>query len=153
MSWLLDTVEAPIANQLRKLGPIGCRDHHTECILQLAGVPCYFSGCICSIIKQGYYKYLSLFKSTTMEISDNSTLFTEVFQPISLAYEQIYLMAQNPTPIRTSNLNVFIAARALGMPVTFIGVKESRNAILLDKATYEPHLMRETVLSSLSTTT
>ena len=153
MSWLLDTVEAPIANQLRKLGPIGCRDHHTECILQLAGVPCYFSGCICSIIEQGYYKYLSLFKSTTMEISDNSTLFTEVFQPISLAYEQIYLMAQNPTPIRTSNLNVFIAARALGMPVTFIGVKESRNAILLDKATYEPHLMRETVLSSLSTAT
>jgi hypothetical protein len=112
-------------------------------------VPCYFSGCICAIIEQGYYKYLSLFKSTTTELSDNNTLFTEIVQPISLAYEQLYLMAQNPTPFRTSNLNIFIAARALGMPVTFIGVKESRHAMLLDKAIYEPHLMRVTVLSSL----
>jgi hypothetical protein len=153
MSWLLDTVEVPIANQLRKLGPIGCRDHHTECVLQLAGVPCYFSGCICSIIEQGYYKYLSLFKSTTTELCDNSTLFTELFQPISLAYEQLYLMAQNPTPFRTSNLNVFIAARSFGMPVTFIGIKESRNLLLLDKVIYEPHLIRKSILAMLDDAT
>ena len=149
MSWLLDTVEEPIANELRKLGPIGCRDHHTECVLQLARVPCYFSGCICLIVEQGYYKYMTLFKSTTAEVGDNGTIFTEVFQPVSLAYEQIYLMAQNPTPIRTSNLNVFITARALGVPANFIGVNDGRQLMLLNKATYEPHLMRETILSSL----
>ena len=88
-----------------------------------------------------------------MEISDNSTLFTEVFQPISLAYEQLYLMAQNPTPFRTSNLNVFIAARSFGMPVTFIGIKESRNLLLLEKVIYEPHLIRNFILATLNCAT
>jgi hypothetical protein len=149
MSWILDTVNETNANELKKLGPIGCREHHTECLLQLANVPCFFSGCITSIVEQGKYKYLSLFKSTTTEIADNNTVYTNFAEPIALAYEQLYLMAQTPTPIRTSNLNVFVAARAFGIPATLVGEPTPYHLMLVNKAMIEPHKLKEDLNATL----
>jgi hypothetical protein len=143
MSWILETVDKTNANELKNLGPIGCREHHTECLLQLANVPCYFSGCMTSLIDQGCYSYLSLFKSTTQEIADNNTVYTNFAEPIALAYEQLYLMAQSPTPMRTSNLNVFVAARAFGVPARLVGEPTPYQLLLVDKATFEPHKLKE----------
>jgi hypothetical protein len=149
MSWLLDTVDETNASELRKLGLIGCREHHTECLFQLANVPCYFSGCMTSLIELSYYQYLSLFKSTTTEVADNNTVYTQFAEPISLAYEQLYLMAQSPTPIKTSNLNVFVAARAFGVPATLLAQPSPYSLMLVDRATFEPHVVKENLTATL----
>ena len=38
--------QPPVADYLRRHGPVGARDHESEVILKNAGIPCYFSGCM-----------------------------------------------------------------------------------------------------------
>jgi hypothetical protein len=58
-------------------------------------------------------------------------------------------MAQTPTPIRTSNLNVFVAARAFGIPATLLGEPTPYQLLLVDKAMIEPHKLKEDLNSTL----
>ena len=130
----IDTLDRFTCEALRKAGPIGCRDKHTQFILELHNVQCYFSGCITSIIEPKYYMYHSIFSKSeelptsidTLIVNDveysNTSSFKitnvysgDLLSSVSRAYERLYLYSHFTNQVVTSNLFTFIAAKAFSL--------------------------------------
>jgi hypothetical protein len=127
----IDTLDTLTCEALRKAGPIGCRDKHTQFILELHNVQCYFSGCITSIVEPKYYMYHSIFSKSSpseslislvndVDLPETPSTITNVYSgdllnSISRAYERLYLYSHSTGQLITSNLFSFIAAKSFSL--------------------------------------
>lgn len=135
-----------VAAQLKKLGPIGCRDWTTVYRLRDYGVPAFFSGCVTTTVGQVLpkahfagkipklavveagtkwlkLKYLFMWKWWYIQIGDYVRDFTLV-EGLEDARGMLAKYASYGKVI-TKRLHCYLPARSMGLPVEFVPSKRS----------------------------
>jgi lipopolysaccharide biosynthesis glycosyltransferase len=138
-----DVLTAKTVEELKKIGPIGCRDWTTVYRLRDYGVPAFFSGCVTTTVGQVLpkakfggkiprlavveakvpSKYLLWWKKRFIQIGDHVRDFTLV-EGIEDA-RQMLAEYHNYGHVITKRLHCYLPARSMGLPVTFTPGKRS----------------------------
>ena len=139
-----DVLTAKTVEELKKIGPIGCRDWTTVYRLRDYGVPAFFSGCVTTTVGQvlpkakapgktprlavveakvPFAKYFFWWKKRFIQIGDYVRDFTLV-EGIEDARQ---MLAEYHTygHVITKRLHCYLPARSMGLPVTFTPGKRS----------------------------
>ncbi len=135
-----------VAAELKKFGPIGCRDWTTVYRLRDYGVPAFFSGCVTTTVGQvlpkarlagkipklavveaglnwSKFRYLFMWKWFYIQIGDYVRKFTLV-EGIEDARKMLAKYASYGKVI-TKRLHCYLPARSMGLPVEFVPGKRS----------------------------
>ena len=135
-----------VAAELKKFGPIGCRDWTTVYRLRDYGVPAFFSGCVTTTVGQvlpkarmagkipklavveaglkwNKLRYLFMWKWWYIQIGDYVRKFTLV-EGIEDARKMLAKYADYGKVI-TKRLHCYLPARSMGLPVEFVPSKRS----------------------------
>ena len=135
-----------VAAELKKFGPIGCRDWTTVYRLRDYGVPAFFSGCVTTTVGQVLpkarlagkipklavveaglkwtkFRYFFMWKWFYIQIGDYVRRFTLV-EGIEDARKMLAKYASYGKVI-TKRLHCYLPARSMGLPVTFTPGKRS----------------------------
>ena len=141
-----DVLNAEVAAELKKFGPIGCRDWTTVYRLRDWGVPAFFSGCVTTTVGQVLPKarfagkipklavveagrkwmklrYLFMWKWFYIQIGDYVRRFSLV-EGIEDARGMLAKYASYGKVI-TKRLHCYLPARSMGLPVEFVPGKRS----------------------------
>ncbi len=138
-----DVLTAKTVEELKKIGPIGCRDWTTVYRLRDYGVPAFFSGCVTTTVGQVLpkakfggkiprlavveskvpRKYLFWWKKRFIQIGEYVRHFT-LIEGIEDARQ---MLAEYHTygHVITKRLHCYLPARSMGLPVTFTPGKRS----------------------------
>jgi len=135
-----------VAAELKKFGPIGCRDWTTVYRLRDYGVPAFFSGCVTTTVGQVLpkarlagkipklavveaglkwtkFRYFFMWKWFYIQIGDYVRRFTLV-EGIEDARKMLAKYASYGKVI-TKRLHCYLPARSMGLPVEFVPSKRS----------------------------
>jgi lipopolysaccharide biosynthesis glycosyltransferase len=135
-----------VAAELKKFGPIGCRDWTTVYRLRDYGVPAFFSGCVTTTVGQVLpkarlagkipklavveaglkwtkWRYLFMWKWFYIQIGDYVRKFTLV-EGLEDARSMLAKYADYGKVI-TKRLHCYLPARSMGLPVEFVPSKRS----------------------------
>jgi lipopolysaccharide biosynthesis glycosyltransferase len=135
-----------VAAELKKFGPIGCRDWTTVYRLRDYGVPAFFSGCVTTtvgqvlpkarlggkipklaVVEAGFkwnkWRYLFMWKWFYIQIGDYVRKFTLV-EGLEDARSMLAKYADYGKVI-TKRLHCYLPARSMGLPVEFVPGKRS----------------------------
>ena len=141
-----DVLDARVAAELKKFGPIGCRDWTTVYRLRDWGVPAFFSGCVTTTVGQVLPKarwagkipklavveagrkwmklrYALMWKWSYIQIGDYVRSFSLV-EGIEDARGMLAKYADYGKVI-TKRLHCYLPARSMGLPVEFVPGKRS----------------------------
>jgi lipopolysaccharide biosynthesis glycosyltransferase len=141
-----DVLDARVAAELKKFGPIGCRDWTTVYRLRDWGVPAFFSGCVTTTVGQVLPKarfggmipklavveagrkwlklrYLFMWKWSYIQIGNYVRSFSLV-EGIEDARGMLAKYADYGKVI-TKRLHCYLPARSMGLPVEFVPGKRS----------------------------
>lgn len=116
----------------RRYAPVGCRDWNTVHLLQAAGVPAFFSGCLTTTIDAVFPDSPPTERHGTLFVDTPATgpgeSWTQVFdevrqrpfaENIAHALRQLERYRGELRSVVTSRLHTYLPARALGADVTF----------------------------------
>jgi lipopolysaccharide biosynthesis glycosyltransferase len=141
-----DVLNAKVAAELKKFGPIGCRDWTTVYRLRDWGVPAFFSGCVTTTVGQVLpkarfggkipklavveagrkwmkFRYMFMWKWFYIQIGDYVRRFSLV-EGIEDARGMLAKYADYGKVI-TKRLHCYLPARSMGLPVEFVPSKRS----------------------------
>ncbi|WP_138315098.1 glycosyltransferase family 8 protein [Rhodoluna limnophila] len=141
-----DVLNAKVAAELKKFGPIGCRDWTTVYRLRDWGVPAFFSGCVTTTVGQVLpkarfggkipklavveagrkwmkFRYMFMWKWFYIQIGDYVRRFSLV-EGIEDARGMLAKYADYGKVI-TKRLHCYLPARSMGLPVEFVPGKRS----------------------------
>jgi len=139
-------MNAEVAAELKKFGPIGCRDWTTVYRLRDYGVPAFFSGCVTTTVGQvlpkarfagkipklavveaglkwNKWRYLFMWKWFYIQIGDYVRQFTLV-EGLEDARGMLAKYADYGKVI-TKRLHCYLPACSMGLPVEFVPTKRS----------------------------
>ncbi|MGH8861723.1 MAG: glycosyltransferase family 8 protein [Jatrophihabitantaceae bacterium] len=125
---------------LQRHAPIGCRDWRTVYLLQAAGIPAFFSGWITTTLD-------------TVSGAGGGTVPGAFGRDHLAALDRTLALANGPQPVRTKEMRVYLAGRALGAQVDFRPEHAGDVALdgLIGISDPEFERLRSTVLDLLST--
>lgn len=121
-----------VIEYLRKYAPIGCRDWNTVHLLQAAGVPAFFSGCLTTTVDTVFAPGKSGNPNGTLFVDTRKTgpgdRFTQVFKEVrerpfaanvDEALERLESYRSTYKNVVTSRLHCYLPARSIGAAVEF----------------------------------
>jgi lipopolysaccharide biosynthesis glycosyltransferase len=119
------TLTPEVLDYLRRHAPIGCRDWSTTLLLQAAGVPAFFAGAVTTTLAGlatrspgGADLLVDVDGPGAVWQNSDAVRRREPAQNLRAALDHLDTLAGAGT-VRTSRLQTYLAARAVGTPVSF----------------------------------